>query len=224
MPILSTAYLGNIRYYTKLLQTAEPAVIEQHENFVKQSCRNRCDILGANGVISLIIPVHKTSGEKTPIRQTRIDYSKNWQHRHWNSIHSAYKNSPYFDHYAARFEPFYREQTELLWDFNREIQQVVLDALGAEPQFRYSEDYMRPTNPDEDFRNAFSDKPRLYRPDPAFHAVPYYQVFSEKMPFVPDLSILDLLFCEGPGALEIIRRSATLSGPERAWSRSTPRE
>ena len=83
---------------------------------------------------------------------------------------------------------------------------------------------MRPTDPGEDFRNAFSDKPRLYRPDPRFHAASYYQVFSEKTAFVPNLSILDLLFCEGPGALEIIRQSAIPAGPEKSGSRSTPTE
>lgn len=207
MLILSTAYLGNIQYYTKLLQTATPVVIEQHEHFVKQSYRNRCDILCANGTVSLTVPVYKSSGEKTLIRDVRIDYSKSWQHQHWNSIHSAYKGSPYFDYFGELFEPFYRKRIDFLWDFNRAMQQVALELLGIRPDFRYSDDYLRPGTNDQDLRHSLSPKPRLHRPDAAFRPAPYYQVFSERYDFVPNLSIIDLIFCEGPQAAEILRQS-----------------
>ncbi|MDR0954495.1 MAG: WbqC family protein [Rikenellaceae bacterium] len=216
MLILSTAYLGNIQYYTKLLQGREAVVIERHENFVKQSGRNRCLILGADGVIPLIVPVHKTSGQKTPILQVRIDHSKRWQHQHWHSIHSAYKNSPYFDHYADTFERFYSQRFDYLWELNEALQQAIFGALGVQPAINYSDDYLREVVPEKDFRNAFSDKPRLQRPDPAFRPEPYYQVFSEKMEFVPNLSILDLLMCQGPATLEIIRRSTVSDEPRKA--------
>jgi hypothetical protein len=221
MLILSTAYLGNIQYYTKLLQGGEAVVIEWHENFVKQSGRNRCLILGADGVIPLIVPVHKTSGQKTPILQVRIDHSKRWQHQHWNSIHSAYKNSPYFDHYAEGFERFYSQRFDRLWELNEALQQAVFGALGVQPQVGYSDEYLRPEAPEKDFRNAFSDKPRLQRPDPAFCPEPYYQVFSEKMDFVPNLSILDLLMCQGPASAEIIRQSTVSDASKQALSGST---
>ena len=212
MIILSTAYLGNIQYYTKLLQTAEPVAIEQHENFVKQSFRSRCDILGANGPVSLSVPVYKTSGEKTPIREVRIDYSKAWQHQHWNSIHSAYKNSPYFDYFGELFEPFYQKKTEFLWDLNARMQETIFGILGISPEFTYSEEYVRPTAEDKDFRNSLSPKPRLHQTDPAFTPETYYQVFSERAAFVPNLSIIDLIFCEGPQAAGILRRSISPAG------------
>lgn len=211
MLILSTAYLGNIQYYSKLIRTGEQVVIEQHENYQKQSFRTRCDILAANGVITLTIPVLKTSGEKTPIRDTRIDYSKAWQHQHWISIVSAYQGSPYFDFYRDDFEPFYQKRYDFLWDFNEALQRTVLGLLEIDPAIEYSDEYICPAEGDGDFRNALSPKPRLNLPDPDFRAEPYYQVFSEKYGFIPNLSIIDLIFCEGPGAVEIIRHS-TLSG------------
>jgi len=207
MLILPTAYLGNIQYYTKLLQTAEPVVIDGGEHYRKQSFRSRCEILGANGVIALTVPVYKTSGAKTPSREVRIDHSKAWRHQHWNSIHSAYKNSPYFDYYAETFEPIYQKHYDLLWELNRDLQQVVLDILEIKGNFSYSELYIEAGNEDQDWRNALSDKPRLKLPDPTFTPAPYYQVFSERTEFAPNLSILDLIFCEGPSSLEIIRKS-----------------
>ncbi len=204
MIILSTAYFGNIQYYSKLLHLAEPVTIDLGEHYRKQSFRSRCEILGANGVIPLTVPVLKTSGTKTPTGAVRIDPTKAWQHRHWNSIRSAYRNSPYFDHYAKCFEPLYRRRYELLWELNRDAQQTVLDALGMHANITYSDTYVDPTPADHDWRDALSDKPRLHRPDPDFELEPYYQVFSERMVFVPNLSVLDLLFCEGPEAMRFL--------------------
>ena len=209
MILLSTAYFGNIQYYTKLVQTTEPVVIDLGENYRKQSFRNRCEILGANGVIALSVPVLKTSGEKTPVRQVRIDPTKAWRHRHWHSIRSAYKNSPYFDHYAEAFEPLYQKEYDLLWELNRDAQQAVLDTLEIKAGFACSETYVDASPANADWRDALSEKPRLRRPDPDFRAESYYQVFSERTAFVPNLSILDLLFNEGPAAVDLLRRGGT---------------
>jgi len=208
MILLSTAYLGNIQYYTKLLQTAQPVVIDLGEYYRKQSFRNRCEILGANGVIPLTVPVYKISGEKIPVCEVRIDHSKAWRHQHWNSIHSAYKNSPYFDYYAESFEPLYQRQYDWLWELNRDLQQAVMEILEIRADFSYSFEYRVSAENDRDWRNALSEKPRLHKSDPDFLPASYYQVFSERTEFQPNLSILDLLFCEGPNALELIRKSA----------------
>ena len=100
MILLPTAYLGNLQYYSKLL--SGEACIDLHEHYLKQSYRNRCDILSAGGVMSLTVPVYHTGGVGTPTREIRIDYSKRWQHRHWQAIVSAYRGSPYFAHYEER--------------------------------------------------------------------------------------------------------------------------
>jgi hypothetical protein len=212
MIILSTAYLGNISYYARLLQTAESGIIDLGEHYRKQSIRNRCEILGANGVIALSVPVHKRSGVKIPVYEVRIDASKAWQHRHWNAIRSAYKNSPYFDHYAECFEPIYRRPYDKLWELNRDLQQAVLESLDLKTKFTVSTTYRQAAENDRDWREGFSEKPRLRKPDPDFSPLPYYQVFSERLPFAPNLSILDLLFCEGPRTPEVINGSRSKGG------------
>jgi hypothetical protein len=208
MILLPTAYLGNIHYYSKLL-FGQSAVIDTGEHYRKQSFRNRCEILGANGVIALSVPVLKRSGEKTPVHAVRIDPSKAWRHQHWHSIHSAYRNSPYFDHFAERFEAFYRKDYDLLWEWNRDLQACVLEALKVDIDVPYSDRYIEPLPADADWRDGLSDKPRLRKADPGFRPAPYDQVFysGTQGVFQPNLSILDLLFCEGRGAVEVIRRS-----------------
>ncbi len=214
MILLPTAYLGNIHYYSKLL-SGLPVTIDTGEHYRKQSLRNRCEILGANGVIALSVPVLKRSGEKTPVRQVRIDPTKTWQHRHWHSIRSAYRNSPYFDHFSDRFEAFYQKSYEFLWEWNRDLQACVLGAMDINAHFSYSETYIAPSPDDQDWRDGLSGKPRLKKADPGFSPAPYDQVFFQGIQgvFQPNLSILDLLFCEGRHAVEVIRRS-TISAAE----------
>ena len=209
MELLSLTYLGNIQWYSKLC--FEECLIDIHEHYVKQSYRTRCDILGANGPASLVMQTVKGSNfNKVTTKDTRIDYSKRWQHQHWVSLLSAYKNSPYFDHYESLFAPFYTKRYDFLLDYDLELTETVLRLLGSTATLRLTDRYIDPEEMDptwHDWRNAMSPKPRLSRPDPAFVPEPYYQVFAEKMPFVPNLSIIDLLMCEGPEALTVIQHS-----------------
>lgn len=203
--ILSTAYLGNIQYYTKLLSSE--AVIDLHEHYCKQSYRNRCDILTANGVCSLVVPVLRPSGTRPPTRDIRIDGTKKWQHQHFQAIASAYRGSPYFAYYEDELAPFYARRYEFLADLNGELQRKVLELLGVAPRVALAECYEAAAS-GQDFRDSLSPKERLRRPDPDFRPVPYYQVFSERFPFAANLSVIDLLCCEGPGAADILRRCA----------------
>ena len=203
MIVLSTAYLGNIQYYSKLLSDEE-CFIEANENYIKQSYRNRCDILSANGVISLSIPVIKRHGEKMPIREVEIDYTMPWQKQHWKSIVSAYKSSPFFDYYEELFIPHYTRKAKYLIDFNQRLMDTVAVCLGVSIEVPYTDKYVMYSPGVRDFRNTISPKSRLRREDSDFFARPYYQVFSEKFPFQPNLSIIDLLFCEGTEAKKMI--------------------
>ena len=203
MIALSTAYLGSVGYYAALL--TGKAVIDVHEHYLKQSPRNRCEILGANGVIPLTVPVVKRHGEKTPVREVRIDYATPWQHRHWGSLVSAYRNSPYFDHYEPVFAPFYRRRHTYLLDFNTALQEAVLRCLKASPSIAFSDRYLTGLSPQEDRRCVRSPRREEPGPEPVFRFRPYYQTFSDKFPFIPDLSIVDLLFCEGPQAADYLQ-------------------
>ena len=118
MTILPSAYLPSIEYVAHLLR--EDCVIDVNENYIKRSERNRTSILSANGVMSLTVNVENANRMRQPMRDVKIDYSKRWQHQHWVSILSAYKSSPYFDHFAGEIEPFYRREWRYLVDYNNE--------------------------------------------------------------------------------------------------------
>lgn len=209
--LVTTAYLGNIQYFGKL---AAGARIEAHENFQKQTYRNRAEVMTAAGVRTLSVPVEWDHRTKMPIRAVRIDYKLPWQREHWRTLQAAYSAAPYFDHYAEKLAPFYdsayRPQT--LWQLNEALTRLLLELFGLPDTLRFTEAYRPPVPPDEavragDFREVISHKPRLKRPDPTFSAPEYYQVFADRIPFAPNLSAVDLLFCEGPGAGRIIRES-----------------
>ncbi len=205
MIIIPTAYLGNIQYYTKLLSGR--AVIDLGENYPKQSYRNRMDMLCANGVMSLTVPVLKPHNEKVSTKEVRIDNSKKWRHTHLHAIISAYSRSPYFEHYAAEVEAMFAPRYELLAEMNAELQARIFKLLKVSPEVGYSEEYIEAGESDTDLRSAMSHKPRLHRPDPLFTPEPYEQTFSDRTAFVPNLSIIDLLMSEGPYAVEVIKGS-----------------
>lgn len=199
MTILSSAYLGNLDYYNRLVSD-ETVVIDLWEHYRKQSYRNRCDILSSSGVQTLTVPVLQPHGTKQATRSVAIDYSKAWQHNHWRAIVSAYRNSPYFDEYESDLRPFYEQQTEFLWEFNDALQRRIFHILGIDANWKYSEQYQS-CDAEFDFRDSLSDKHARR----SFGHKPYYQVFGDKLSFEPNLSILDMLFCEGPDCLLFVR-------------------
>lgn len=193
MTILPLAYMPSVEYVARLLR--EECVIDVGENYVKRSERNRAYILSANKVMPLTVNVVGGNRPRYPMREVEIDYSKRWQHQHWVSILSAYKSSPYFDHYTPYLEPFYRREWRYLVDYNRELLKVLLRLLGAKCELPLSEQYVEAQEGDLDLRPK-------HREGSTFVAEPYFQNFSERMPFQPNLSVLDLLLCEGPAAID----------------------
>lgn len=193
MTILPLSYLPSVEYVARLLR--EQCVIDVGENYVKRSERNRAYILSANKVMPLTVNVVGGNRPRLPMRDVKIDYSKRWQHQHWVSIVSAYKSSPYFDHYAPYLEPFYRREWRYLVDYNRELLELLLRLLGSPMALPLSEQYVESREGDLDLRPK-------HREGSTFVAEPYFQNFSERMPFQPNLSVLDLLLCEGPSAID----------------------
>ena len=207
--LLSTAYFAPVRYFSKLVAYPE-VYIEQHEHFIKQTYRNRTVILGANGPVSLIVPVEKGRDQKIKIKDLRIAYDEDWQRNHWRTIFSAYNSSPFFEYYADDLEFFFRKKPDFLFDFNQQITETILEILEIPVTINRTEAFEQIPKNCLNFREKISPKVHRNTDDPHFIAQFYTQVFSEKFEFVPDLSILDLLFNEGPSAHLILLDSFIL--------------
>lgn len=195
--LLSSLYLAPVQYYSKLFSAPE-AVIETDDNYQKQSYRNRCTIAAANGPLSLSIPVEKPKGVKIKMRDIKIADHGNWQHFHWNAIISAYNSSPFFEYYRDDFSPFYEKRTTFLFDLNEEMRSLVCRLLEIDTPISYTKSFVKKADTHTlDLRESIHPKRDWRRKDKQFAAKPYYQVFSEKHPFIENLSIIDLLFNMG---------------------------
>jgi hypothetical protein len=204
--LLATACFPPVQYFSKLVRF-EKIYLEQFENFTKQTYRNRYEILGANGVISLIVPVVKGRGRKIKIRDLRISYDTGWQRNHWRTIFSAYNSSPFFEFYMDDIQPLFEKPYKFLFDFNLEILENLCNFLELETNLVFTKDFDQVPEGTLNFREAFSPKKHIAEKDSQFKPQPYTQVFHEKFGFVPNLSILDLLFNEGPNSLNILEQS-----------------
>jgi hypothetical protein len=201
--ILSTAYLGPVSYYAVLLQSDE-VLIEQYDSYHKQTYRNRCRILGANGPLDLVIPIVKNSGVKTLVKDCRIDNSTRWQNNHWRSLFSAYNSSPFFEYYAHLLEPFYKNKRDFLIDFNTELMELMVDLLQVRVNYSLTDIFEKGYSPCCDFRDSISPKSESDLPERPVQPIQYTQTFSEKFGFIPDLSVVDLLFNCGPESESIL--------------------
>lgn len=199
--LLSTAYLPPIGYFHYLLKS-EHIIIEQFETYPKQTYRNRCTILSGNGELSLSIPVIKTDGNHTQTKDIELFNKNNWQVKHWRAIHAAYNASPFFLYYADDLESHFREKHENLLGFNLALTQSLCRLIGFEPAITLSESFEHKHNSITDLRNVISPK----NPPTLKHFPPYIQVFSSRHGFLPNLSIIDLLFNLGPETVEYLTK------------------
>ncbi len=208
--LLSSAYFGPVQWYQKL-HRYDRCLIEQHDNFVKQTYRNRCIIPTTNGIQALSIPVSCPQGSqlsKTPMRDVRISDHGNWRHIHWNALCSAYGESPFFDYYQDDLRPFFERKWTFLFDFNMEIILKMVELLDIRPKISLTTAFLSDASMAEnttenslidDFRDVI--RPKQPGLDSDFMARPYYQVYQQKHGFQPNMSILDLLFNEGNEAI-----------------------
>ncbi len=203
---LSSAYLAPVQYYTKLY--AYPHVyVERYDHYMKQTYRNRCVIASADGSLALTIPTERTDALKCLMKDVRISDHGKWCHLHWTAIESAYKTSPYFDYYQDDFRPFYEKKYEFLYDFNQQLCALICDLIDVHPDIHPTTDYKQSFFAGEhDFREIIHPK-KEYQADKEFEPKTYYQVFDIRHGFLPNLSIIDLLFNMGPESLLVLRDS-----------------
>ncbi len=199
--LFTTAYFAPLSYYVHWV-SAQGIYIEMQDNYQKQTYRNRCYIYGANGKLMLNIPVEHAKGKRLQTKDVRICNQQDWQKTHWKSICTAYMSSPYFEFYEDDLYPFFRKKEKYLIDLNFKINQLVCSILEIEMSAQKTCKYIEHPQNILDLREVIHPKKEL---NMEFKA--YTQVFSNKYGFIPNLSILDLIFCEGNNAMSYLLKS-----------------
>lgn len=221
--LLSTAYFPPVSYFAAMAEEMEglgnrtdgsgslellPSVvyIEACENYQKQSYRNRCHFYGADGVQALSFPiVHEGGTHKLPISEIKVDYSTPWLQQHERAIVSAYRTSAYFEYYQDELFAIMESRPERLLDLNMSLLRFFIEKTGLAVDLRLTEDFARETSC-VDLRDKIHPKrPNTILADMGLEK-PYFQVFSRKYGFKSDLSVMDLLFNEGPDSIMFLKR------------------
>ena len=185
---MCSAYLPPISWFAQLT-LGEPCIIEQYEHYHKQTIRNRCTIDSPGGLLNLTVPIDKSNflpGAKCLMKDVRISYRQDWQHQHWNALKASYYNSPFFEYLQDDFRPIYQKRWDYLMDLNEALIQKCCELIDLPYTLQRS-----PT---------FMNKTEERCPTTVEHR-PYYQVFSHKHGFLPNLSIIDLIFNLGPESI-----------------------
>ena len=199
--LLPIFYLPPISWFAVFLKDENEVVLEQFENFPKQTYRNRANIYGANGRLSLIIPTRHTG--KRVMKEAEISHRENWQQLHWKSIKTAYQSSPYFEFYEEKLEKIFEFKTDSLIKFNLNALKIIQDILKTEKAYSLNNEYVK-IPLEENYREKFSAKKET-----EFEMEEYYQTFSDKLGFEKDLSILDLICNKGPETLTYLNNIQT---------------
>lgn len=193
-------YFGTVNWYKTLFRYSN-IKFELYENYQKMSFRNRCMIVGSNGIINLSVPLEKGRSQKLLMKDVKISYSENWQEQHWRSIYSCYGNSPFFEFYEEGLRKFFEQRPTYLVDLNWETFEWVKKRIKLVAQIEQTDHYEAEVSANcFDARNLF--KPQTY--NQVKNVVSYQQVFEDRIGFKPNLSVLDLLFCNGPSSKSLI--------------------
>ena len=203
--LLSTAYFPPIEYFIAIVNS-HTAYIEQYENFQKQSYRNRCEIYGANGKLSLTVPIVKNA-QHIPVLDIKIDYSKAWLHQHLKALDSSYRSTPFYEYYRDEILEILLSNEISLFNLNTRLTKKIIELLGIETLVNLELTTSFDIDPTDsiDFRNSIHPKKSI--PDDINNIKkmqPYYQVYSDKYGYILNLSILDLLFNEGPNSISYL--------------------
>ncbi|WP_445732740.1 WbqC family protein [Mariniflexile sp.] len=203
--IIHPTYFPNIAHFVAMAK-AEYVMFEMYDSFLKQTYRNRCYIYGANGKLALNIPVIHTQKNRQKYRDVKIFNDSKWQDLHWKSLLSAYRTSPFFEYYEDELLPLFSKKSDYILDFNLKCFEVVCDCLQLDLNISKSEVYHKQTENTKDYRDLVNAKK-----EPLQEFETYTQVFGDKHGFIPNLSILDLLFNEGPNAVNYLESQSLIS-------------
>jgi hypothetical protein len=188
-------------YFPSIIQMVAMAqskkvVLEMDDNYQKQTYRSRAYIAHSNGILLLNIPIkHTKDGKKNKPKDVIIENSFPWQVQHWKSLESAYRTSPYFEFYEDELKPIFFKPTDSLFHFNLEVLDLIFELLDLRIKYTFTAEYFK--NPSQqDLRYLVNPKLKI-----DFKLDSYFQVLTKQHEFLPNLSILDLLFNEGPNAV-----------------------
>lgn len=190
--LLHPTYFPTIASFSLLVK--EPCLLEVSDNYQKQTYRNRTYIYGANGKQILTVPILHTGGEtgRQLYKEVRVDNQVAWQKLHWKTLQTAYRTTPYFEYYEDKIAPIFAQKHDFLLDLNLRTIEAVLDCLHIDVSWEQTTAYHSSYDGVTDYR-YLTDAKAAYE----VSQDPYYQIFSDKHGFIPNLSILDLLFHEG---------------------------
>jgi hypothetical protein len=201
--LIEPHFLPSLEYFCALL-SFEEIILEGWEHFPKQTYRNRCYINTAHGVKILTVPLQDRHG-KTFMKDVRVRNGKQWRNSHWRTIESAYRKAPFFDYYFEELKKILFSEHEYLLDLNRDLLSFCLRSIKIKKIISGSVAYEKPVAGNKiDLRSVIVDK-KPFATRNIYHAFPYHQVFGND--FAPNLSFIDLLFCEGPNWLTIVKAS-----------------
>jgi len=191
-------YFGSINYYRALIDGTY-LKFDLYNSYRKMSFRNRCLIAGANGIIELSVPLLNGRNQRVPFSEVKIDNRQKWQTMQWRSIVSSYRRSPWFEFYEHKLEPIFSTRYETLAELNMAVWKWSLDCLRLDLAYGFEE----VNGEEKDVRDLWL--PRNYAsPREGFPEIRYRQVFEERLGFLPNLSVMDLIFCAGPSASQLL--------------------
>ena len=196
--LINPNYFPNIHQFTQIIK-ADNIIFEVSDNYQKQTFRNRTYIYGANGKLGLFIPVIHTHKNRELFKDVKISYDSNWMDLHLKSLQSAYRSSPYFEYFEDDFIKLYSEKEKFLADFNIKCIRLISSLLDLDLDYKISGEYVEKTNDIIDLRDLSNA-----RKEKKIDTPKYIQVFESKHGYINNLSILDLLFSEGPNSVSLI--------------------
>ena len=191
-------YFPNIHQFTQIIK-ANNILFEISDNYQKQTFRNRTYIYGANGKLGLFIPVIHTHKNRELFKDVKISYESNWMDLHLKSLQSAYRSSPYFEYFEDDFIKLYSKKEKFLVDFNIKCIKLISVFLDLDLDYKISSEYVEKTNDIIDLRDLSNA-----RKEKKIDTPKYIQVFESKHGYLNNLSIIDLIFSEGPNSVSLI--------------------